>query len=139
MLSWLAKQVLVRNMARLRAGDIKPTLRMDATDVRFRFPGDSSWAGEIVGKQNLRRWLERFARSGIQIYADEVAVAGPPWRMTLCIRGRDDLHSAAGEMVYDNRWVIWGHLRWGRLNDYEVYEDTQKSKALDSYLEARGI
>jgi hypothetical protein len=38
--------------------------------------------------------------------------------------------------VYENRFVIWGRLRWGRLSDYEVYEDTQKARALDAYLEA---
>jgi hypothetical protein len=40
----------------------------------------------------------------------------------------------AGERVYENRYVIWGHISWGLLRDYEVYEDTQKSKALDDYL-----
>jgi hypothetical protein len=30
--------------------------------------------------------------------------------------------------------VIWGHISWGLLRDYEVYEDTQKSKKLDEYL-----
>jgi hypothetical protein len=30
--------------------------------------------------------------------------------------------------------VIWGRLAWGRLKEYEVYEDTQKAKALDDYL-----
>jgi hypothetical protein len=36
--------------------------------------------------------------------------------------------------VYDNRFVIWARLRWGRLKEYEVYEDTQKAKALDAWL-----
>jgi hypothetical protein len=34
--------------------------------------------------------------------------------------------------------VIWGKLRWGKLYDYEVYEDTQKAKALDEWLEQHG-
>jgi hypothetical protein len=32
--------------------------------------------------------------------------------------------------------VIWAHLKWGRLKEYEVYEDTEKASALDEYLEA---
>ena len=47
MFSWLAKGILTRNMARLREGDYRPLLRLDAKDIRFRFPGDSSWATEI--------------------------------------------------------------------------------------------
>jgi hypothetical protein len=134
MLSWLAKKMIARNMERAGAGDIGPTLKMDAENVRFRFPGDSSWATELEGKQKLEAWLRRFADVGIQISPDEVVLKGFPWRQTICIRGTDHLDSPAGERVYENRYVIWGHIAWGLLRDYEVYEDTQKSKQLDEYL-----
>ena len=136
MLSWLAKRTLSRNMARLRAGDYRPLLRLDAQNVRFRFPGTSSWATELRGKEELERWLQRFVRVGIQIFPDEVVVKGPPWRMTVCVRGTDHLASPQGETVYENRYVIWGRMSWGLLKEYEVYEDTEKSAALDEYLAA---
>jgi hypothetical protein len=44
--------------------------------------------------------------------------------------------SPAGETVYANRYVIWGRMAWGRMREYEVYEDTQKLPALDEYLAA---
>ncbi|HET6997039.1 MAG TPA: hypothetical protein VFI03_00485 [Solirubrobacterales bacterium] len=138
MLSWLAKKMISRNMARASAGDIGPTLKMDAEDVRFRFPGDSSWATDLQGKAQLEQWLQRFADTGLQISPDEVILKGFPWRQTICIRGTDHLDTAEGERVYENRYVIWGHISWGLLRDYEVYEDTQKSKALDDYLERVG-
>ena len=138
MLSWLAKRLIDRNLARASAGDIAPTLRMDAEDVRLRFPGDSSWSGEFEGKEAVERWLRRFADVKIQIHADEVVLKGFPWRQTICIRGHDHLDSPSGERVYENRYVIWGRLSWGLLRDYEVYEDTQKAKALDGYLASTG-
>lgn len=138
MLSWLAKKLIARNMAKASEGDLGPTLRMDADDVRFRFPGDSSWSGEIAGKAELEQWLRRFAETGIQIQPDEVVLKGFPWRQTICIRGRDRLDSPEGERVYENRYVIWGQLSWGLLRNYEVYEDTQKARALDDYLASRG-
>ncbi|HEU4392514.1 MAG TPA: hypothetical protein VFR04_02630 [Solirubrobacterales bacterium] len=138
MLSWLAKKMIARNMARASAGDIGPTLKMDAEDVRFHFPGDSSWATDLQGKNELERWLQRFADVGLQISPDEVVLKGFPWRQTICVRGTDHLDTPEGERVYENRYVIWGHLRWGLLRDYEVYEDTQKSKALDEYLAKAG-
>jgi ketosteroid isomerase-like protein len=134
MQSWLGKKLLGYTMGGLNAGDVKPTLRMDANDVEFTFPGDSSWAGVFRGKPALKAWLERFARVGLQIAADEVIVQGFPWRTTLCIRGTDHLDAPNGERVYENRYVIWGHLKWGRLSDYEVYEDTQKATVLDAWL-----
>jgi ketosteroid isomerase-like protein len=138
MLSWLAKKMIARNMAQASAGELGPTLRLDAEDVRFRFPGDSSWGGEFNGKAELEPWLRRFADVGLQISPDEVVLKGFPWRQTICIRGRDHLDSPAGERVYENRYVIWGHISWGKLREYEVYEDTQKSKALDGYLTSIG-
>ena len=137
MFSWLGKQLLSYNMRRLNAGDIEPTLRLDAEDVTLRFPGRSSWSGEFHGKRELRPWLERFVRIGVQIFPDEVVVKGFPWNQTVCIRGHDYLRSPEGELVYDNRYVIWGHIVWGRLKDYEVYEDTEKSVALDRWLADR--
>jgi hypothetical protein len=78
MFSWLAKLILSRNMARLREGDYRPLLRGDAKDVRFCFPGDSSFAANLVGKDALEVWLKRFVDVGLQIYPDEVILQGPP-------------------------------------------------------------
>jgi hypothetical protein len=138
MLSWLAKRLLARDMARLRAGDYRPQLSRVAEDVRFRFPGTSSWATELQGKKDLERWLQRFVRVGLQIYPDEVVVKGPPWNTTLVVRGPIHLKSRAGETVWENRYVIWGRMSWGLLHEYEVYEDTEKSTALDEYLAGTG-
>jgi len=138
MLSWLAKKLIAFNMARLSTGDPGPTLRMDAESVRFRFPGDSSWGGTFHGKVELEPWLRRFAAAGLQIAPDEVVLKGFPWRQTICVRGPVHLDSPNGERVYENRYVIWGRISWGKLREYEVYEDTQKSKALDEYLASTG-
>ncbi|HEX5224181.1 MAG TPA: nuclear transport factor 2 family protein [Solirubrobacteraceae bacterium] len=137
MFSWLAAAVLRRNMARLNAGDHRPLLRLYARDVRFRFPGDSTWATELEGREELGRWLQRFVEAGLHIEADEVLAQGPPWNMRICVRGVDHLDTEDGR-VYENRYVIWGRMAWGLMRDYEVYEDTQASKALDGYLQRRG-
>jgi ketosteroid isomerase-like protein len=134
MQSWFAKKLLSFNMSRLNAGDARPTLLLDAPDVRFVFPGENSWAGEIHGKAELERWLARFTRLGMKIFPDEVVLMGFPWSQTVCVRGHDYMRTAEGETVYENRYVIWGHLKWGRLKDYEVYEDTQKTEAFDQWL-----
>ncbi|HWF56709.1 MAG TPA: nuclear transport factor 2 family protein [Solirubrobacteraceae bacterium] len=138
MQSWLGKKLVDHMLAALRAGNPKPTLRMEARDVVFSFPGDSSWGGVHTGKKELRAWYERFCQAGLQIFADEVIVKGFPWRQTIAVRGTDHLDSADGERVYGNRYVIWGHMRWGRLKRYEVYEDTQGTAALDDWLERVG-
>jgi ketosteroid isomerase-like protein len=137
MLSWAGRLMISRNMEALRGGDFEPLLKMDADDVRFRFPGDSSFAADFSGKGRLREWLERFASLGLQISPDEVVLQGFPWRQTIAVRGTIHLDTPEDGRVYDNRYVIWGRIAWGKLREYEVYEDTQRSKALDEYLEKR--
>jgi ketosteroid isomerase-like protein len=134
--SWLAKAMMRRNMARLNEGDQGPVLRLDAPDIRFRFPGDSSWATEIRNRDDHGRWLQRFIDAGLQLEADEVVAQGPPWNTILCVRGSSHLDTEDGR-VYENRYVMWGRIAWGRLREYEVYEDTQAARKLDEYLARR--
>jgi len=123
-------------MARLREGDSGPILLLDARNIRFRFPGQSSWATEVRNRDEHARWLARFVETGLELYPDEVIAQGPPWRVTLCVRGRSSLDTEDGR-VYENRYVIWGRVSWGRLREYEVYEDTQATQELDQYLARR--
>jgi ketosteroid isomerase-like protein len=138
MFSWVALRLVGRTMASLRAGDYRPALRLYADDIVFRFPGDSSWAGEYNGKQEVEAWMQRFVDAGLQSFPDEAVVKGPPWRMTLCVRGHIYLRSPEGETVYENRYVIWGRMAWGRLVEEELYEDTLRTEALDQYQASRG-
>jgi hypothetical protein len=38
---------------------------------------------------------------------------------------------------YDNRYVIWGHMAWGLIKEYEVYEDTEQATGFDNWLSRR--
>lgn len=134
MLAWLGKKFMSNVMARNRSGDIGLTLKLDRDDVEFVFPGTNSWSGHYRGKDAHRRWLERLVRVGVKTDVDEVALSGFPWRQTVAVRGRSWWDSPAGERIYENRYVIWATLRWGRMQAYEVYEDTEKAQALDDYL-----
>jgi ketosteroid isomerase-like protein len=138
MLSWLAGKMIARNMRSMRAGDAGPTLAMDADDISFTFPGESSFAPGASNKRELEQWLKRFASLGLQIYPDEVILKGFPWRQTICVRGYIYLDDPEDGRVYDNRYVIWGRIAWGKLREYEVYEDTEKSRKLDEYLASVG-
>jgi hypothetical protein len=134
MLSWLAGKMIARNMESIRAGDPGPTLAMDADDVKFRFPGSSSFAPGASNKRELEQWLERFVSIGLQIYPEEVVLKGFPWQQTICVRGHIHLDDLQEGRVYDNRYVIWGRIAWGKLREYEVYEDTEETGRLEQYL-----
>jgi ketosteroid isomerase-like protein len=138
MFSWLAKRMLDHAYSRLNAGDPGLLLRLDAQEVHFRFPGESSWSADVRGKDEVERWLHRMIATGLRHEPEQVVVQGPPWNTTICLRSTDRLGNAEGETVYSNRYVIWGRMTWGLLRDYEVYEDTQRLPALDEYLASQG-
>ena len=134
MQSWLVAPVLRVAMRRLRAGDHRLVAALDAADVVLRFPGTSSFSGELHGRAVHERWLARFAALGIQIYADEIVASGPPWRGTVCVRGTVYCRDGGGAIVYENRYVIWSRSRWGRIAEIEVYEDTRRASAFDAWV-----
>ena len=138
MLNWLGERLVARSMRALREGDIGPTTAMYAEDVKFRFPGNSSFAPGADDKQELEEWLRRFARLGLQIYPDKVILTGWPWRQTIAVRGHIHLDDPRDGRVYENQFVIWGHMRWGKMREYEVLEDTLETNRLDAWLERSG-
>jgi|Tabmets5t2r1_1033131.scaffolds.fasta_scaffold21071_2 hypothetical protein len=55
-------------LGRCHQSDYEPSLRWDANDVRFRFPGDSSWACGLQDTDELEKWPQRLVRVGLQFY-----------------------------------------------------------------------
>jgi hypothetical protein len=56
----------------------------------------------------------------------------------MVLRGTDRFAERDGTLVYENRYVIWALTRWGFIREYEVYEDTERSVAFDTYLAGAG-
>jgi ketosteroid isomerase-like protein len=136
--AWAVRWMLRRNLARLWAGDPEPLLATYAEDVRFVFPGRSSWSADLQGKDAVRRWLGRFVGIGLRFEVREILVAGPPWDTTACLWFTDRLVTPDGDVVYENHGTILAKIAWGKVTYYEVNEDTQKVAELDEYLEAHG-
>ncbi|MGF1472497.1 MAG: nuclear transport factor 2 family protein [Rubrobacteraceae bacterium] len=126
--------MLRRNLAKLWAGDPEPLLATYSEDVHFVFPGRSSWAADRRGKEEVRRWLERFVRVGLRFEVREILVSGPPWNTSMCLWFIDRLPTPDGEVVYENRGTIMAKIVWGKVIYYEVNEDTQKVAELDEWL-----
>ena len=134
MYHWLVDKQVRRVMARSRAGDMAPTLALWADDPHFEFPGESSWSADLHAKDEIAAWYERFASAGLQIHPEEVLVKGWPWRTTACVHFTDHAKGPTGEVVYENRGVLFVRMRWGKITYGTVYEDTQKVAAFDDYL-----
>jgi ketosteroid isomerase-like protein len=109
------------------AGDDSMMMKATATDVTFSFPGRSSFAASLVGREPLREWLARFAALSPRFDIRDVAVSGPPWNMTAALR----FHDAIGA-DYENDGVEWLRIRWGRVRSIEVFLDTERVSSWES-------
>lgn len=137
MYKWAVRWMIRRNLDALRQGDPGPLLAGYADNAVLVFPGTSSWAGEHRGKTAIEAFLRRFLEAGIVGEAQDIVVNGPPWRTTVCMVFLDHALDDAGDVVYENRAVIFGRIVWGKIVYHEDFEDTQKAEAFDAYLARR--
>lgn len=138
MLNWPIARALDAVTGRLNQGDPSLMVRMFADDVTFVFPGDSSWAGEYRGKEEIRAFLDRFVSSGLRITIDEVLSNGWPWDLRLAVRYHDVAHGPDGALVYENDGFIYDRIRWGRIVHHEVlHRHPGRIDEFDSYLAGR--
>lgn len=128
------RTVLRRNVRAINAGDPGPLFASYANDVHFVFPGRSSWTADLRGRDAIEAWVQRFVDIGMEFEPHAVIVDGPPWSTRICLHYTDRHRASDGRLVYENRGTIFGRIRWGKLVDYEVNEDTQKVEAFDAYL-----
>ncbi len=138
MYGWIVGWMIRRSVRRLNEGDIQPLLSGYADDVHFVFPGESSFAADIHGKGELEPWLKHFVESGVNLEPEDIVVAGWfPWSLTVCLKATTHAEGPDGDVVYENRGVIFGKIAWGKIKSYEVFEDTEKLAAFDEYLAAQ--
>jgi len=135
---WAVQSMLRRTLRRLREGDLEPLFSTYAGNIRFVFPGHTSWAGEFRGREEVERWVRRVYQVGLRLEPHEILVMGAPWDTTVCLRFTDRCIVEDGTIVYTNRGMIFGKIAWGKITSYEVHEDTEKVIALDEYLASHG-
>jgi ketosteroid isomerase-like protein len=134
MYKWAIRRQIRRNVAALRAGDLAPLLSGYADDAVLVFPGVSSWGGEHRGKPAIEAFLRRFLDAGLVGETHDILVNGPPWNTRIAVLFTDAATDADGKIVYENRAVLYGHIRWGKIVHQEDFEDTQKVEAFDRVL-----
>ena len=110
---------------RINARDIDAPVGMAAEEMRFTFVGDTPLGASFTGREKFRAWFEAmFERfPGIAFEVRDVAVAGWPWHTRVALRLGISMTLADGT-DYENEAVQWITLRWGKMLDDWVIEDT---------------
>jgi ketosteroid isomerase-like protein len=130
-----------RDLTRLNAGDRSTLLKVYADDAVLRFnEGEHRWSGDWAGKANIDRFLQNFTSAKVQGRIRQVALAGPPWALTLMVRFDDHADGPGGERLYENRTALVMRMKWGKIVDHEdFYADTARLSAFDHRLSELGI
>jgi ketosteroid isomerase-like protein len=129
--AWIARLVAQRAYSALGRGDASVALGAFAEDARFRFAGNHSWSADTSDAATRGEWFQRFAGLSPRVAVQDLLVAGPPWRMRMCVVFDDEIRDAGGAVVYRNHGVQYVQIRWGRITLDEINLDTQKVAEFD--------
>jgi ketosteroid isomerase-like protein len=126
----VVKAIVRRGFRAISRGDFDAVLGMFTPKSRFWFAGDHALSGERRGREEVRAWFEEtWARfPGLQIEARDVLVNGWPWDTRIASHLR--IHAVLQDgRPYENAGMQYVHLRWGKIVEDLIYEDTQKIAA----------
>ena len=128
----IVRRIVRRTFAGLSKGDYEPIVKQFRPDSRFMFAGEHALGGERRGPDAVREWFREMLRRfpGIQIVPREVVVNGWPWNTVICTHLMISAPRPGGR-VYRNEGMQLLRLRWGRVVEDLVFEDTL---ALDAEL-----
>ena len=111
----------------LSVGDYEQVVRQFHPQVSFSFAGPAPLGGERTGVEAVRAWFQRMFSyfPGIQFTVQDVIVQGWPWNTLVATRLAIAAPRADGS-VYQNKAMQFLRLRWGKVVEDRLHEDTYK-------------
>jgi ketosteroid isomerase-like protein len=106
--------------------DYEAIIAQLAPTFEVTFVGDTSLGGSRHTKDAMRRWFERLFRlfPDARFELRAVAVDGWPWDTR--IFGSFAITATVLGETYDNVFIQFVKMRWGRITSYSIYEDSLK-------------
>jgi len=140
MYGFIVRRLVRRSFRRLSAGDYETVLKQFSPDIVFCFSGEHALGGELRGVEPTRRWFQRIYRlfPGIGFEPQAVVVNGWPWDTVVATRFRVRAWMS-GDRPYSNEGMQLLRLRWGRVVEDRIYEDTHGLVEALRYLADRGV
>ena len=111
----------------LSVGDYEQVLRQFHPQVLFSFAGPAPLGGERTGVEAVRAWFEHLFSyfPGLQFTVQNVIVQGWPWNTLVATRLAIAAPRSDGS-VYQNEAMQFLRLRWGKVVEDRLHEDTYK-------------
>jgi ketosteroid isomerase-like protein len=115
---------------RVGSGDYRAAVALAAPQLHFRFAGEPPLGADLHGPADFERWFATlFALlPGLRFTLTGLVVRGWPWNTTVVARLSVTATLADGTH-YTNEGIQWVRLRWGRMVEDYVVEDTARLAA----------
>jgi ketosteroid isomerase-like protein len=130
----IVKRQLRRSYRQMSEGNCEPVLEKFGPSTVFEFAGKHELGGERRGADAVRSVFRRLFEEvfpGVQLEPREIVVNGPPWNTRVAVHFSVRATMNDGE-PYRNAGMQFLRLRWGKVVEDRLYEDTQ---TLDAALE----
>jgi ketosteroid isomerase-like protein len=128
----VVKTNLRKTFAAVSRGDGKTVMRAFAPDAALFFAGDHALGGTFQGRAAIGAWFERLFTTfpDLQLEPEKIVVEGFPWDTSVATRFTVTATLPTGG-AYMNEGMQLLRIRWGRVVEERLYEDTQAlSRAL---------
>jgi ketosteroid isomerase-like protein len=122
----LTRRLYLDGLRSLELGDLDGLLRRFDDRCTLTFVGDTPLGATLSTPDGIRRWFERFRRllPDPRFEIRSLVVSGPPWNQRLAAHVL--IRSTIDSEPYQNQFAHFLVLRWGKVVDDLVLEDTQK-------------
>jgi ketosteroid isomerase-like protein len=138
-ISRIAGQQYRKGLRALERGDLDALLTQFDRRATLTFVGDTPLGADLSSPAEVRAWFERFGRMLPNPRFDirRFQVSGPPWNMRLA--AHVVIRSSVDDEPYENQFAHFLTLRWGKVVDDLILEDTQRWAAACQRLAAAGM
>ena len=125
MYQYIVRQLVKKSFGQVNDRQFDELLKGAVPNIRHSFAGDHALGGVRNDKTALRAWFDRLNRvmPSLHLHVEHVVVKGLPHN-TLVIARWTATATLANGKPYLNRGVHFIKLRWGKLIELDVYEDT---------------
>ncbi len=136
----IVKRIARRNFGRVNRDEYEQVLAQFDANVEFAFAGEHALGGELHGAEAVRGWFERSFRlfPDLRLEPVTIVVSGGPWDTRVATRFKVHATFRDGS-AYGNEGMQFLRLRWGRVVEDRLYEDTQKLVAALELLAEQGV
>src|SRR6516225_9107065 len=134
----IAASTYLRGLAAVERGDFDQVLRQFRPDCEFVFVSRTALGARLSGQADLLRWFERFRRLLPDPLFDvqRLVIGGPVWNQRLA--AHVIIRSRVAGKPYENQFAQFLTLRWGKVGEDLILEDTATWEAASRRLAAAG-